>query len=159
MLVNILNICSDDELMSDTEEAGETEGKPLLIPSSLSIFGKGDLTFLWKLTMPRMCPFLLTDHLKAFCRQCGPWFSRVWVLWCLQEAGGGPVPSQCNVTVNDLMPTVPPWRPNIVIGQGIGASMITLLFTVYSWKPTTQKKVQLMFIILLFSFHCTFIKH
>ena len=42
------------------------------------------------------------------------------VLWCLQEAGGGPVPSQCNVTINDLMPTVPPWRPNIVIGQGIG---------------------------------------
>ena len=102
--------------------------------------GKGIWHFLWKLTMPRMCPFLLTDHLKAFCRQFGSWFSRVWVLWCLQEAGGGPVPSQCNVTINDLMPTVPPWRPNIVIGQGIiGASMITLLFTVYSWKPTTQK--------------------
>lgn len=159
MLVNILNICSDDELMSDTEEAGETEGKPLLIPSSLSIFGKGDLTFLWKLTMPRMCPFLLTDHLKAFCRQFGSWFSRVWVLWCLQEAGGGPVPSQCNVTINDLMPTVPPWRPNIVIGQGIGGLNDNLTIYCIFLKTNHTKKVQLMFIILLFSFHCTFIKH
>jgi len=42
MLVNVLNICSDDELMSDGEESGETEGK-LITKGMIDISGHPNL--------------------------------------------------------------------------------------------------------------------